>query len=598
MLKLIKELFSLLTPLQRRRFFFLQILVVLMAVIEIIGIASILPFMALVGDMSLIKQETYLAQLYQISGVSSEAEFIYLLGIGVLIMLIISASVSMYTIWKLSMFANVIGVEISSSLYTYYLRQNWLFHTTVSSAQLTKKIATETQRVTQGILVPLMHMNAKAVLAILLSLSLFAYDSKVALIGLLTFSLAYIILYKVVRTLLYRNGIMISAMNERRFSLKNEGFGGIKDILLLGRANNLIKRFNQTGGILANSQGTNAALAHAPRYFMELIAFGSMILLSLYLVVSQNGNLGIILPMLTFYALAGLKLLPALQQIYSSAASIKGSVSAFESIQHDLSDFFAQQSTEPVQEINHLSFKRDILLDNITFTYPGKTVSAIRKLSMSIPVNSLIGIVGPSGAGKSTLIDIILGLITPQHGKFIVDETSVTPENCRSWQNTIGFVSQSIFLSDGTIAENIAFGIDRSRINLDKVRKTLELAQLIELVDSLEKGVETIVGERGIRLSGGQRQRIGIARALYNDAELLLFDEATSSLDGITENMIMNSITNLTGQKTILIIAHRLKTVQKCDQIFFMDQGKVIDHGSYKKLFETNERFKEMASHS
>ena len=598
MLKLIKELFSLLTPLQRRHFFFLQILVVLMAVIEIIGIASILPFMALVGDMSLIKQETYLAQLYQISGVSSESEFIYLLGIGVLIMLIISASVSMYTIWKLSMFANVIGVEISSSLYTYYLRQNWLFHTTVSSAQLTKKIATETQRVTQGILVPLMHMNAKAVLAILLSLSLFAYDSKVALIGLLTFSLAYIILYKVVRTLLYRNGIMISAMNESRFRLKNEGFGGIKDILLLGRANNLIKRFNQTGGILANSQGTNAALAHAPRYFMELIAFGSIILLALYLVVSQNGNLGIILPMLTFYALAGLKLLPALQQIYSSAASIKGSVSAFESIQHDLSDFFAQQSREPVQEINHLSFKHYILLDNITFTYPGKTVSAIKKLSMSIPVNSLIGIVGPSGAGKSTLIDIILGLITPQHGKFIVDETSVTPENCRSWQNTIGFVSQSIFLSDGTIAENIAFGIDRSRINLDKVRKTLELAQLIELVDSLEKGVETIVGERGIRLSGGQRQRIGIARALYNDAELLLFDEATSSLDGITENMIMNSITNLTGQKTILIIAHRLKTVQKCDQIFFMDQGKVIDHGSYKKLFETNERFKKMASHS
>ena len=189
MFKLIQELFSLLTPLQRRRFFILQVLVVIMAVIEIIGIASILPFMALVGDMSLITQQIYLAEIYQMSGVNSESEFIFLLGAVVLIMLFISASVSMYTVWKLSMFANVVGVEISSTLYTYYLRQNWLFHTTASSAQLTKKIATETQRVTQGILVPLMQMNAKAVLVLLLSVSLFAYDPKVALVGLLTFSL-------------------------------------------------------------------------------------------------------------------------------------------------------------------------------------------------------------------------------------------------------------------------------------------------------------------------------------------------------------------------------------------------------------------------
>ncbi len=598
MFKLIQELFSLLTPLQRRRFFILQVLVVIMAVIEIIGIASILPFMALVGDMSLITQQIYLAEIYQMSGVNSESEFIFLLGAVVLIMLFISASVSMYTVWKLSMFANVVGVEISSTLYTYYLRQNWLFHTTASSAQLTKKIATETQRVTQGILVPLMQMNAKAVLVLLLSVSLFAYDPKVALIGLLTFSLAYTILYKIVRTLLHRNGTTISEMNEQRFRLKNDGFGGIKDILLLGRANDLIKRFNQSGDRLAFSQGTNIALAHAPRYFMELVAFGSMISLVLYLVVNHNGNLGIILPILSVYALAGFKLLPALQQIYAGAATIKGSVSAFESIQHDLSDFFNQETKAPVQEKKYLPFKRDILLENITFTYPGKTVSAINKLDMSIPVNSLIGLVGPSGAGKSTLIDIILGLITPQFGKIMVDETLVTPENCRSWQNTIGFVAQDIFLSDGTIAENIAFGIHKSEINIDKVRETLKLAQLTELIDSLDKGIETPVGERGIQLSGGQRQRIGIARALYHDAELLVFDEATSSLDGITENMIMESITNLTGQKTIVIIAHRLKTVQKCDQIFFMDQGKVIDYGSYEKLIETNELFKKMASHA
>lgn len=598
MLRHIQQLFSILTPKQRRQYFVLQFLVVAMAIVEIIGIASILPFMALVGDMSLINKEANLSYLYQLSGTSSETQFILILGIGVLVMLFISASVSMFTIWKLSMFANRIGVEISGTLYTYYLRQSWLFHTTISSAQLTKKIATETQRVTQGVLVPLMHMNAKGVLAILLSLTLFAYDPIVALIGLIIFSLAYITLYTFVRSKLHKNGLAISEMNEKRFRLKNEGFGGIKDILLIGRGNDLIKRFDQTGQILANSQGSNAALAHAPRYFMELIAFGSMILLVLYLVATHNGNLGIILPILSVYALAGFKLLPALQQIYSSAAMIKGSISAFESIRDDLLNSFDQECGVSTQKNLHLPLKHEIRLDNVSFAYPNKTIPAINKLDMSIPVNSLVGVVGPSGAGKSTLVDIILGLIMPQTGKLVVDDTVVTSENCRSWQNSIGFVAQSIFLSDTTIAENIAFGIEKNEIDLNKIREILNLAQLTELIDSLERGIETPVGERGIQLSGGQRQRIGIARALYHDAELLVFDEATSSLDGITEKMIMESIINLTGQKTIIIIAHRLKTVKKCDQIFFMDQGKVIDQGSYDKLLETNDRFKKMASHA
>ena len=598
MFTIIKQLFNLLTPSQRKRFFVLQVLVVIMAIVEIIGIASILPFMALVGDMTLIQQDTYIGQLYQISGIDSVSQFIFLLGVIVLVMLFLSASVSMYTVWKLSMFAHRIGVEISSSLYTYYLRQNWLFHTKVNSSQLTKKIATETQRITQGVLVPLMHMNAKVVLALLLSLTLFVYDPKVAIIGLLTFSLAYIFLYKIVRSQLAQNGKKISEMNEQRFRLKSEGFGGIKDILLLGRGNDLIKRFNKTGDTLAHSHGANAALAQAPRYFMELVAFGTMILLVLYLVSSHNGNLGIILPILSVYALAGFKLLPAFQQIYASAATIKGSISAFESIQQDLRNSIKIDNKIVTADKNFLPLKEKISLENITFTYPGKAIPAINQLNMQIPVNSLIGVVGSSGAGKSTLIDIILGLIVPQKGQLKVDDTIINSQNSRSWQNMIGFVAQSIYLSDGSIAENIAFGIQKSQIDLEKVRDTLKLAQLTELVNGLENDIETLVGERGVQLSGGQQQRIGIAIALYHDAELLVFDEATSSLDGITEKMIMESIINLTGQKTIVLIAHRLKTVQKCDQIFFIDEGKVIDQGTYERLIKTNERFKHMAAHA
>jgi HlyD family secretion protein len=217
---------------------------------------------------------------------------------------------------------------------------------------------------------------------------------------------------------------------------------------------------------------------------------------------------------------------------------------------------------------------------------------------MSIPANSLVGIVGPSGSGKTTLIDILLGLITPQQGQLKVDSISVDEENSRLWKNTIGFVPQSIFLSEGTIVQNVAFGIPDDKINIEKVKNALTLSHLDKFLQSLDKGIYTEVGERGVQLSGGQRQRIGIARALYHNAKVLVFDEATSSLDGITEKNIMEAIHNFSGQKTIIMVAHRLKTVQKCDQIFLVDKGKITDHGTYEELLKRNKHFKDMASHA
>ena len=211
---------------------------------------------------------------------------------------------------------------------------------------------------------------------------------------------------------------------------------------------------------------------------------------------------------------------------------------------------------------------------------------------MNIPAKNVIGIVGPSGSGKSTLIDILIGLIEPDEGQLIIDGTTINKQSCRSWQNTIGFVAQSIFLSEGTIAENVAFGLPKEQINLEQVQKALQLAHLSDFINSLEQNLHTKVGERGVQLSGGQRQRIGIARALYNEAQVLVFDEATSSLDGVTEKMIMESIHNFSGQKTIILIAHRLKTVQKCDQLFYIDNGKIIDQGTYQELIKNNKNFK------
>lgn len=598
MINLIKHLFSLLTSRQRRQFFALQILVVFMAVAETAGVASIIPFMALVGNMSQLQQDTFIAQIYQASGVNSETQFLFLLGFGVLGMLFIATLISSYTIWTLSMFSNKIGAEIADRLYTHYLKQGWLFHASGSSALLTKKIAIESMRVTTGILLPLMHVNAKTILALLMISSIFIYDPMVAIIIFSIFALAYSVLFTVVRMRLQKNGRIISTVNEQRFRLMNEGFGGIKDVLLLGRDSDFIERFNKTGISLAKSLGTNDALGTVPRYIMELVAFGSMIAVVLYLIANYEGNLGVILPILSVYALAGVKLLPAFQSVYTSIAKIRAHSPAFESIQDDLTHSKSTKLSTSNSEDAFLVPQKKISLENVTFKYPNKEEKALNNLNISIPVNSIVGIVGPSGSGKSTLVDILLGLIKPQQGQLKIDENIIDNKNCRSWQNTIGFVAQNIFLSEGSISENVAFGIPKDQINQNQVLRALKLAHLDDLVKSFEDGIHTRVGERGIQLSGGQRQRIGIARALYYKAEVLVFDEATSSLDGITEKMIMEAIHNFSGQKTIIMIAHRLKTVQKCDQIFFVDKGRVIDKGTYQELIKTNEQFKNMAANA
>tara|TARA_B100000674_G_scaffold498494_1_gene537237 strand:- start:303 stop:2099 length:1797 start_codon:yes stop_codon:yes gene_type:complete len=598
MIKLLKNLFALLTRDQQKRFYLLQVFVVLMAVIEIFGVASIVPFISLVTNIDQLEEESFVGQIYQLSGLSSHEQFILLTGVGVLILLFISTIISIFTIWKLSMFASKIGTDIADRLYTHYLRQGWLFHASGSSAQLTKKISTECLRVSGGILIPLMYLNAKIVLTILMSLSIFIYDPQVAVIAISIFAFAYFVIFRIVRKHLGYYGAVISNVNEKRFRLMNEGFGGIKDVLLLGTDNDFINRFSLSGNSLAHSMGRSQALVQAPRYLMELIAFGSMISLILYLIFSLDSNLSKVLPILSVYAIGAIKLLPAVQQIYSSLAIIKANIAAFESIKEDLDNSLHIEpsldntSKDCIYPIDKIS------LENISFTYPNKTEPAVENINMLIPVNSVIGIVGPSGSGKSTIIDILLGLIDSNHGQLKVDDQIINNNNRRSWQNAIGFVAQSIFLSEGTISENVAFGVPTNQIDLNQVKEVLKLAHLSEYVETLSDGIHTKVGERGVQLSGGQRQRIGIARALYNKAEVLVFDEATSSLDGVTEKMIMDAIHDFSGKKTIILIAHRLKTVQKCDQIFYISEGKVNDNGTYEELLKRNEHFKKMAIHS
>ena len=599
MFHLAKELFQLLTPIQRRRYLALQVMVVFMAIMELLGIASIGPFMALVADMQLIETNFIINKFYLASGMTNHKDFLFLTGVIVLVFLSVASVLSVITTWRLSLFAFSVGTEIGDRLYSHYLNKNWLFHASGSSAQLTKQIATESLRVTNFIILPFIQMNARIVLAVFISFGVFAYNPLIATVGVVMFVSGYIVIYKLIRKRITKYGQSISTASTDRFRLMNEGFGGIKDILLYDRSKDLVDQFQQSGKVLARAQGVNTALSQAPRYLMELLAFGAMISLVLVLLSTHNGALSSVLPVLAVYALAGFKLLPALQQIYGSVTTIRGNVAAFDSVKKDL---LASLVTE---KENSKDLKGDLFnkinkiqLESVGFTYPNKNKPALSDVNIEIPINSVVGFVGESGSGKSTAIDLLLGLIEPSKGCLTLDGITVDQFNRKYWQKHIGFVPQSIFLSEGSIAENIAFGINKKDIDLERVKKAINLSHLDTLVESLPLGLDTTVGERGVQLSGGQRQRIGIARALYNQADVLVFDEATSALDGITEKVIMEAIQDLSGQKTIIMIAHRLKTVQKCDIIYMMDKGKIVDQGTYQQLLVSNLKFKEMAEHA
>lgn len=599
MYRLIKELFFLLTADQRKRFYKIQALVVLMAFSEVVGISSIGPFMALVGDITLLEKQNLLSATYKLTGFSNPYDFLYLLGVVVLITLFVASMISMIATYRLALFAFKVGTEISDRLYNHYINQKWLFHANSSSANLTKQVSNETFRVTAQVILPLMHMNARLGLAIFISLGILIYDPIVAVIGVVVFFSAYFILFKLVKIQLSKNGKNISEMSLRRYRLMNEGFGGIRDILLLGRGEYFVKGFKESGVVLARASGVNNALAYVPRYLMELLSFGAMIVLILFLIKNNQGDLGRVLPTLAIYGLASFKLLPALQQIYASVSEIKGNISAFESIRTDLIESQGTENYCPAISLKeNIIPTKSIKLKNITFKYPGKNKNILENVNIEIPASKFVGFVGSSGSGKSTVIDLILGLITPDSGELVVDDKIINNTNYRLWQNSIGFVPQSIFLSEGTIAENIAFGVPEKNINYEQILKVVKLAKLEDVVSQLPFGLKTCVGERGVQLSGGQRQRIGIARALYGDASVLVFDEATSALDGITEKLIMDAIYELSELKTVIMIAHRLKTVERCDVIFHLENGHVKEKGSYKELLENDSSFRKMVDHA
>lgn len=580
---LVKELLNLLEARQRKKLIILQVLMVLMAIIELIGIASIAPFMTVVSNKEILEKNSILKSLYFYSGAQTSNEFLFLLGCGVLFFITIGSIFSIYTTWKSTHFASTLGVELADRLYKYYISSNWLFFLNRNSADLVNNISVESLRVTNLIIQPIILMNSKIFLSILILIFLFIYNPLVAISGALIFMFTYFIIYRIFSGRLKEHGKIISSSNSKRFRLMSEGFGGIKELIILQRRDGYKNNFTKIGEQLAYSHGASFALASIPRYIMELVAFGSIILLIIYL-LSADGGENSFLPIISVYALAGLKLLPSMQQIYSSLAIIRGSTSSFDSIKEDLLKAKYINTESVNHKVDSIKFEKKLKFKNVEYTYPDTAKPSLKNVNLNINCGDFVGIIGASGSGKSTLLNIILGLIQPTKGEFYVDDKMLENKDLISWMKIIGYVPQSVYLKEGTIAENIALGLQ----SYDKKRviSALSSAGLEEFVNYEKRIFEENIGEGGERLSGGQKQRVGIARALYEDKHLLILDEITSALDRASEIAVMETIENLRKNKTIIMISHKMEIIKNCDSIILVDRGEVLDVGNYNYLAE------------
>jgi len=602
-----------LAPKERRRGYLVLCMILIMAFLDVVGVASIMPFMAVLANPSIVDSNKWLAWVYQILGFGDPDAFLFFLGGLFFIALVVSISFKALTQYALLRFTHMRNHSLSCRLFQGYLGRPYTWFLNRHSADLGKSLLSEVGQVITGVIVPTMQFLAHGTVALFLIALLVAVDPLLALSSSVTLGGTYVLIYLTIRRYLARIGKDRVVANKERFQVAQEALGGIKEVKVFGQEQAFYSQFARSSKRFASHQATNAVFSQMPRYLLEIIAFGGVLLVALYL-LQTRGDLQHMLPVLVLYAFAGYRLLPALNCVYGELTKLRFGLPALDVLYADIQEIRANGHLLGA-EIDPLGVNSGIVLENVTFTYPKADKPALRDLSLHIPARSTIGLVGSTGSGKTTAVDLILGLLSPDAGRLMVDNLAIIEaENderksihspmrqvnilCR-WRKSLGYVPQHIYLTDDTVAANIAFGVSKNDININAVIRAATVAELHRFVDTeLPKGYQTLIGERGVRLSGGQRQRIGIARALYHDPEVLIFDEATSALDNMTEKAVMSAVHNLSKAKTIILIAHRLTTVRKCDCIFMLEEGSLVGTGTYDELYMNNQYFRNLAQGS
>ena len=599
MLTIIRNFMDLLSNREKFILYLLLVTQCVMALIELAGIASIMPFMAVVANPKVIQTNRWLKQAYDFFGFTNPKGFFFFMGMLVLGLLVFSNIFKTLNIWWTLKFDNMLYHMTARRLLASYLARPYEFFLNRNTAEMGKNVLIETITVVGGILEPGMQVLSSGVISFLIIVLLLAVNPFIAISIALVFGGCYALIFLIVSRRLTRLGKDQIEANVMKFKSANESLGGIKDLKILGRELALLERFAFHAQRHAKINVSAGILSQLPRYAMETIAFSGILLIVLINLGSEK-TIEHMAPLLALYAYAGYRLLPALQQIFAGISKVRISVPALELLHRDMREgnaaTDADNTLKKTQDIQPLPLTHELVVKNVTFYYPGAQEPAIKEINLTIATNTSIGLVGATGSGKTTIVDIILGLLKQTSGRLLVDGLEISDDNLPRWQRNLGYVPQQIYLSDDTITHNIAYGILHKEIDMDAVIRAARIANLHWFIEKeLPYGFETVIGERGVRLSGGQRQRIGIARALYHDPGVLIMDEATSALDGITEEAVMEALRTLSGEKTIITIAHRLTTVKDCDVIYLMDNGRIVSQGTYDELLKYSSWFQEAA---
>ncbi len=599
-MEIIKTFFELLSPRERRNLYLLFCAMLVMAGLEVVSVGSIMPFLQVAADPASVHENAYLSWSYETFGFANPNSFLIVLGLTALTALVVSNAFIVLTTWALFRYAWGRNHTLSRRLLSSYLHRPYEYFLTHNSAELGKNILEEVKELVNQMLVPGLQGMAKGVVALFITGFLVFVDPLVALMVTLILGTTYAGIYSLVKNRLDSYGEKRVAANTERYQFVSEAFGGIKQVKLRGRENAFVEQYNKPSKWYSRYQARYRVIRKAPRYVLEAVAFGGIILIAVYLIIVKE-NLGQVIPMLGLYAFAGYRLLPALQKGFNGIASARFNLAALEKVRQGIKAEAVSVRKTSANGANERAETTPVMtdrlvVDRVCFTYPGAKEPAIKDLSLEIPACTAVGFVGKTGSGKTTTVDLILGLLRPQEGGISVDGTPLTDENLQRWRQDIGYVPQKIYLSDDTIARNIAFGVPEDEIDMDVVRDAASRAHIFDFVENeLPDRWSTIVGERGVKLSGGQRQRIGIARALYHNPSLLVFDEATSALDQATEASVMEAIYDLEGDHTMLMIAHRLSTVKRADNIVMLEKGRKVGEGTYDELARQHTKFQSMA---
>lgn len=587
----IKRLFTYTSNGRRKQLAALLVLLAISSLSEMISLGAVFPFLGALSNPNLVLSNPAFSPVLQLFKIDNSIQLVSLLTAIFIGTTVLSNCLRIIALQAQVRLSASIGSDFGYQVYEKTLKQSYNFHITHNSSDLMQTLIEDVYRLTQGILIPSLSVVTSSLIVLSLITALIIIDGYIAISAAAIIALVYIIIYQARKKVLRKNSNIIAQAGQQKIKFVQEGLGGIRDVLISNTQDFFLELYIKAERPLRQADATNVLIGQTPKFIVEAVAMSAIALLALGL--GRDGNFDQVIPILGSLALGAKRLLPAIQELFSSITKIQSARTPLARVLDGL-----ERTKDPIfalpKPTSALKLKDDVRLDHIWFRYTEDGDWTIRDLSLSITANTTVGFVGSTGSGKTTTTDLILGLLQPQRGTISVDGKPLEGERLRQWQMSVAHVPQSIFLADASIGENIAFAEPKDQIDFDQVRRAAKMAQVDEFIRSLPAGYDTYVGERGVRLSGGQRQRIGIARALYRQASVIIFDEATSALDNATEKEVMSAINSLGKHFTIILIAHRLSTVKQCDTIFELKQGKLIGQGSYQELLSSSSSFREM----